>query len=130
CFRRVPATTQACAIATITRIASRGGPLEPTFPTRGRAIAYETCEAKKRKHYPSFPLSRCEAMGEGGRRPGEGSFFDREKHFKNISFVDKEPSPALRAPSPILADGRGGKLEYSYAIALPLWGGVRGGGRS
>ena len=76
---------------------------------------------KKGKHYPSFPLSRCEAMGEGGRRPGEGSFFDREKHFKSISFVDKEPSPALRAPSPILADGRGGKLEYSYAIALPLW---------
>src|SRR5437773_11235014 len=33
------------------------------------------------RHSPS----RCEAMGEGGRRPGEGSFFDREKHFKNIT---------------------------------------------
>ena len=43
------------------------------------------------RHSPS----RCEAMGEGGRRPGEGSFFDREKHFNSITFTDKEPSPAL-----------------------------------
>ena len=63
---------------------------------------------KKRKHYPSFPLSRCEAMGEGGRRPGEGSFFDREKHFKSISFADKEPSPALSGTLSHPLDGRGG----------------------
>jgi hypothetical protein len=34
-------------------------------------------------------------MGEGGRRPGEGSFFDRARIFKRVSFASKEPSPAL-----------------------------------
>src|SRR5437773_6795451 len=92
---------------------------------------------KKRKHYPSFPLSRCEAMGEGGRRPGEGSFFDREKHFKSISFVDKEPSPALSGTLSHPGGRERGKIVDSsttlYAIALPLAGRVdakrRGGGR-
>src|SRR5882757_9023745 len=62
---------------------------------------------------PSLPFSRCEAMGEGGRRPDEGSFVNSAVIFDEYSCWDKEPSPALRAPSPILADGRGGKIGNS-----------------
>jgi hypothetical protein len=62
-------------------------------------------------HSPSLPFSRCEAMGEGGRRPDEGSFPKSVAISTSVPAEIKEPSPALRAPSPILADGRGGKLE-------------------
>ena len=51
---------------------------------------------------PNFPLARCEAMGEGGRRPGEGSYE------LSVAFT-KEPSSALSGTFSHAARGRRGK---------------------
>jgi hypothetical protein len=40
-------------------------------------------------------------MGEGGRSPGEGLY----------KVETKEPSPALRAPSPMLRTGEGNEIH-------------------
>jgi hypothetical protein len=78
---------------------------------------------------PMFPLARCEAMGEGGRRPGEGSLPATRSVFENFAHWKNEPSSALRAPSPTLRAGEGeleggdssfdALLKIPYAIALP-----------
>src|SRR5690349_6117240 len=60
---------------------------------------------------PIFPLARCAAMGEGGRRPGEGSLPARGRAFWSFAYFEEEPSSALRAPSPILRTGEGGMRE-------------------
>jgi hypothetical protein len=36
-------------------------------------------------HSPSLPFSRCEAMGEGGRRPDKGSFVKSAAIFDEYS---------------------------------------------
>src|SRR5207244_12014739 len=41
-------------------------------PACGRAVRRKLLQSAGPS--ANFPLSRCEAMGEGGRRPGEGSF--------------------------------------------------------
>src|SRR5438874_4270013 len=59
-------------------------------------------------------------MGEGGRRPGEGSFFDREKHFNSITFADKEPSPALSGTLSHPGGRERGKIGDSSTISTIL----------
>ena len=45
---------------------------------------------------PSFPLARCEAMGEGARRAGEGSCFNEEYSRRLEPLSRKSPHPASR----------------------------------
>jgi len=59
-----------------------------TGPGASTVVAMEgTADAGESS--PNFPLARCEAMGEGGRRPGEGSFVPTGC-FRN--FLAEEPS--------------------------------------
>ena len=46
---------------------------------------------------PNFPLARCEAMGEGARRAGEGSSPAKRIHSKVFIRFKKEPSSGLSA---------------------------------
>src|SRR5438876_11731097 len=56
---------------------------------------------------PIFPLSRCEAMGEGARRAGEGSLSQQGILVEIRAHCTKEPSSGLRPPSPTLRAGEG-----------------------
>src|SRR5438874_9392656 len=98
----------------------------PESALRRRAIAYETCEAKKAETLSVIPLrprAAWEKVAEGRMR----ALSLTEKGISRAFLLrTKSPHPPYRAPSPILADGRGGKLEivrlsqqYSYAISLP-----------
>jgi hypothetical protein len=58
-------------------------------------------------HHSPSP-ARC--VGEGGRRPDEGSFAQWALISMSIPCWTKEPSPALRAPSPIASQRERGKF--------------------
>jgi len=81
-------------------------------------------------HSPSLPFSRCEAMGEGGRRPDEGSFPKSVAISTSIPAEIKSPHPPFGHPLPSLRTGEGenwkqnARRKFSYAIALRLKGGV------
>jgi hypothetical protein len=80
-------------------------------------------------HSPSLPFSRCEAMGEGGRRPDGGSFPKSVAISTSIPAEIKSPHPPFGHPLPSLRTGEGenwkqnARRKFSYAIALLLPGG-------
>src|SRR5438876_9595083 len=82
-------------------------------PRAVRAIAYEICEAKKEETLSVIPLrprAAWEKVAEGRMR----ALSLTEKSISRAFLLrTKSPHPPYRAPSPILADGRGGKLEIA-----------------
>jgi len=58
-------------------------------------------------HSPSLPFSRCEAMGEGGRRPDEGSFPKSVAISTSIPAEIKSSHPPFGHPLPSLRTGEG-----------------------
>src|SRR5437867_3238108 len=66
------------------------------FPSPLRGSHMEI--SKSGEPSPTFPLARCEAMGEGGRRPSEGSLPETRSAFEIFACFEKVPSSALWAP--------------------------------
>ncbi len=56
-----------------------------------------------------FTLSRCEAMGEGAQRVGEGSCFSEEHSLKSEQTSRKSPHPAFGHLLPRYAREKGKK---------------------
>ncbi len=50
---------------------------------------------KTSERFPVFPLARCEAMGEGARRAGEGSLVTQRMLLKALLVSRKSPHPAF-----------------------------------
>ncbi len=65
---------------------------------------------------PSFPLARCEAMGEGARRAGEGSLVAKDLFWKVFIPFKKEPSSGLLAfAKPRFCSGKADNFRFGGA---------------
>src|SRR5438552_18468848 len=65
-------------------------------------------------HFPSPARS----VGEGGRRPDEGSFSTRARISKAFALQTKSPHPPFGHPLPLSCNGRGVKLETVLERAM------------
>src|SRR5437667_12555299 len=67
-----------------------------------------------------FPLSRCEAMGEGARRAGEGSLSQHGKLVERWQIARKSPHPASGHLLPRCAREKGNEGECFALLGVEV----------